>query len=160
MPKWVGGLLLLLVAILLGAAREFLFINLNYVIDFVANHREVSYAHSAFRALVNGWSLSSLVLLKWLLALVFIAVMLGLSIAMARVLFGDHRYRKIILIGFIAIGALALVFHLAAAGSPAWEGVSVKLLHALQYPVVLLFIWAAALIGRDSPEGSISETDN
>jgi len=146
MPRWVGGLVLLLVAILLGAAREFLFINLNYVIDFAANHREVSYAHSAFRAVVDGWSLTSLVMLKWCLAIVFIALMLALSITMARVLFGDHWYRRTIMIGFIAIGALALLLHAAAARSPAWEGVSVKLLHALQYPVVLLFIWAAALL--------------
>jgi len=146
MPKWVGGLLLLLVAIVLGAAREFLFINLNYMIDFVANHRQVSYAHSAFRAVVDGWSLTWLVMLKWILAVVFITLMLGLSIAMARVLFGDHRYRTTIMFGFIAIGGLALLLHLASAYAPAWEGVSVKLLHALQYPVVLLFIWAAALL--------------
>ena len=146
MPRWAGGLLLLLVATLLRAAREFLFINLNYMIDLEANHREVSYAHSAFRALVDGWSLSSLIMLKWGLAVLFIALMLALSIAMSRVLFGDHRYRRTIMFGFVAFGGLALLLHAAGANSPAWEGVSVKLLHALQYPVVLLFIWAAALL--------------
>lgn len=139
-------LAILLVAVCLGAVREFLFLNLNYSIDHLANHREFSYAHSAFQRAVEGLSLADLLLLKWALAILFVGLMAGLSVVLARVLFNDHRYRAHILIGFVAIGLLALLLHLASSSFPALEGVSVKLLHLLQYPVILFFIWAGALL--------------
>lgn len=141
-------LAILLVAICLGAVREFLFLNLNYSIDHLANHREFSYAHSAFQRAVAGSSLADLLRLKWALAVLFVGLMAGLSVLLARVLFNDHRYRVHILIGFFAIGLLALLLHLASSSFPALEGVSVKLLHLLQYPVILFFIWAGALLQR------------
>jgi hypothetical protein len=53
-----------------------------------------------------------------------------------------------ILVGFAAIGTLALLLHMGSGTHLALEGISVKLLHVLQYPVVLFFIWAAALLRR------------
>ena len=132
--------------VLLGALREFVFINLNYQIDFLRNHRLVSYAHSAFRRQVDGWDLGGLMRLKWVLACAFVLVMLGLCVALARLLFGDHRYTRPILIGFAGVGGLALLLHFLTPAVPAFNGVSVKLLHLLQYPVVLFFIWAASAL--------------
>jgi hypothetical protein len=138
---------ILLVAVCMGAVREFLFLNLNYSIDHVANQRAFSYAHSAFQAQVDGLSLAALLRLKWVLAMFFVALMAGLSIATARLLFGDHRYWSMILVGFAAIGTLALLLHTASGTIPALEGISIKLLHLLQYPVLLFFIWAGAVLG-------------
>jgi hypothetical protein len=137
---------ILLCAVILGALREFLFLNLNYQIDFVAHDRAFSYAHSAFQEVVGGWSLRALVLLKWIAAMVCIASLLALSVGLSRQLFGDHRYRAILVVGFVAIASLALVLHLLGNTLPAAEAVSVKLLHLLQYPVVLFFLWAAAAL--------------
>jgi len=139
---------ILAVAVSLGAVREFLFHNLNYQIDFVRHHREVSYAHSLFRRWTGNMDLDGLILLKWSLALAMVALMLGLCIALARVLFGDHRYRVPLVAGFGATGGLALVLHLLAPMAPPLEGVSIKLLHLLQYPVVLFLVWAASLLPR------------
>lgn len=140
----IGSILLLAVA--LGAAREFLFLNLNYQIDHVENHRAFSYAHSAFQRAVAGWSLWELVLLKWMAAFFCVLVMLGLAVGLSRLLFGDHRYRMMLLIGFGTIGGAALLLHRVGVTMPAAEAVSVKLLHLLQYPVVLFFFWAAAAL--------------
>jgi hypothetical protein len=142
--------MLMLAAVLLGAVREFLFINLNYQLDAVAHERAVSYAHSLFRGWTAGMDLSALVMLKWLLALLFIGLMLMLSVAVSRIVFGDHRYRVALVAGFLLIGAAALALHALSGGIPQLYGVSVKLLHLLQYPVVLFFIWAASLL----PAGS------
>lgn len=138
--------LLMLAAVALGAAREFLFLNLNYQIDAVANHRAVSYAHSLFRSWTAGLALDALLRLKWALAVLFIASTLALSITFARIAFGDHRYRTTLVWGFVLVGALALVMHLLATAVPPLYGVSVKLLHVIQYPVVLFVIWAAAML--------------
>lgn len=151
MKRGLGIALILAVAVILGAVREFFFVNLNYAIDHLENHRSYSYAHSAFTAAVQGLSLQRLVLLKWAAAAVFIAAMLTLSIAMARVLWGDHRYRWILLVGTIAVSALALLLQLAGHLLPAFALVSVKLLHLLQYPGMLLFLWVAAMLRKSQP---------
>lgn len=136
----------LLVAVVLGAVREFLFLNLNYEIDHVENHRTVSYAHSQFRAFVEGLSLRDLVNLKWGLALLFMGTTLTLAVLLARTLFGDHRYRKTLVIAFLVIGSVALLLHQGSAIHPAFDHISVKLLHMLQFPIVLFFLWASALL--------------
>lgn len=135
----------------LGALREFLFLNLNYQIDHVARHTPFSYAHSLFRARVQGWSLSQLTWLKWGLAVLFIALMLGLSLLLARTLFRDRRLDRHILLGFAGIGGSALLLHVMAHWLPRAEAVSVKLLHLIQYPVLLVFLWAASLLPRSPP---------
>jgi hypothetical protein len=143
--------LLMLAAMLLGAVREFLFINLNYQLDALTYKRPVSYAHSLFRGWTDGLDLSALVMLKWVLALLFIGLMLLLSMAVARIVFGDHRYRGALVAGFVLMGALALALHAFSGSVPALYGVSVKLLHLLQYPVLLFFIWAASLLPASRP---------
>jgi lipoprotein signal peptidase len=137
---------LMAVAVALGAVRDFLTVNLNYQIDFVEHQQAVSYAHSLFRAWTEGWGLSALVLLKWSIAAAMVGAMLGLCIAMARLVFGDHRYRRALVIGFVAMGGLALLLQQMSGQFPPLYGVSVKLLHVLQYPVPLFLIWAASLL--------------
>lgn len=150
MKRTAGIGAVLLVAVLLGAVREFFFINLNYAIDYLENHRPYSYAHSSFTAAITGLSLGDIILLKWAAGMVFIAAMLVLTIAMARVLFGDDRYRRMLTITTLTVGALAFMLHFAASVHPAFGLVSVKLLHMLQYPGILLFLWAASML-RKSP---------
>ncbi len=146
MGRRTGIVVIFAVAVLLGALREFLFLNLNYQLDFLANHRRVSYAHSLFRGWVAGMDHGQLLVLKWALALLFVLAMLVLAILLARLLFGDHRYRKAIITGFGAIGGTALLLYLVAPGRTVPGAIAVKLLHTLQYPVVLFFIWAGSLL--------------
>ena len=136
------SILLLVVAIALGAAREWLFVNLNYHLDFLEHERTATYAHSRFRAWAEGADATDLRMLKWGLALLFIGTTLLLTVLMARVRFNSFRYMPALLVTFIGIGTLALALHFGASTVPAFEAVSIKLLHALQYPVPLLLIWA------------------
>ncbi|TXI81264.1 MAG: hypothetical protein E6Q44_04905 [Flavobacteriales bacterium] len=148
MRRSIGIAMVLALAVLLGAVREFFFVNLNYAIDHLQHHRAYSFAHSAFTAAVSDFSLKQLVLLKWAAALVFIIAMLALTIAMARVLWGDHRYLRVLVVGTTLVAALALLLQLAGGLHPAFALVSVKLLHLLQYPGMLLFLWVASMLGK------------
>jgi hypothetical protein len=135
-------------AIALGALHEFLFVNLNYQIDHVARSTPYSYAHSLFQGWVAGWPLDALLRMKWLLALAFIGAMLGVTLVFAKVAGASYRHRRIIVLAFAAIGASALLFHALQRWSPELDVLSVKLLHAIQYPVLLFFVWAALTLGR------------
>ncbi|MBL7965252.1 MAG: hypothetical protein JNM31_15560 [Flavobacteriales bacterium] len=137
-------------AIALGVARDFLFSNLNYQLDHLVRHTRHSYAHSQFQRAVEGWSAGGLSALKWALALAFTAAMCTLCVLLARSLEGTYRHARAIMLLFLATGLLALVLHFTAVQlhSRPVEFVAVKLLHALQYPVPLLFIWVAHRIQR------------
>lgn len=139
------GALIILLAALVGAFRDYLFVNLNYQIDALVNHRKVSYAHSDFRAAVAGLDADALTIMKWGSAALFILVMLLAAILLSRVLFGDQRYRVPIVIATMTVAAVSLGCHVISAWWPALEGLSIALSHAVQYPVPLLFIYAASL---------------
>lgn len=144
--RTLRSLLWLALGTSLGAAREFVFVNLNYQIDFLAHARDRNYAHSQFRRWADGLSLNEVLVAKWLLAAAFIGAMLVLSIAMARTRFGDARFDKAIVAGFIGVAALALAFHAGSALLPSLRPVSIAALHALQYPVPLLLVWVVSLL--------------
>ncbi len=150
-------LLVLAASVALGALREFLFLNLNYQIDFVRFDRSISYAHSLFQGWVQGAGLSELLGLKWVLSVLYIAMMALLSVLLARLLWGDHRYRTAIIIGFLVVSILALVAHFLAGSVPALSSVSIHLLHSLQYPVVLFFLVAASALGPRAESGSATD---
>lgn len=132
-----------------GAWREFAFINLNYQIDHVEHHTAFSYAHSMVQGWTRGVGLEGLLVLKWSLALLSMAVMAGLCILLARILFGSWRQAVPILAGFAGFALLSLGMHGLARWAPPFELVSVRLSHMLQYPVPLLFMLIAATLPRD-----------
>ena len=138
----------LLVAIVLAERREFLFINLNYQIDHVSRGTASSYAHSAFRSFVEGWSLGALTKFKWALSVAYTVVNAVLAVALARLLHGHWRYTRPILVIVAGVCAAALGFHALGTRVPGGADVGVKLLHMVQYPVVLLVMLASAGLGR------------
>lgn len=148
--KTLASLGILLVAIATGALHDFLAVNLNYQLHHVEHHSAFSFAHSKFQAWVHGWGARELRWLKWSLAAGFIAINLVLAIGLARIRFGHHRYRTPLIIGFAAVAVCALIAQFLASSIGGMGTLSIKLLHALQYPVVLLLIWAASWSGGTS----------
>lgn len=145
MGNWIRIALILVLGILAGALREFLFINLNYQIDHVRRATTDSYAHSRFQAWVQGWGLVELQVLKWALAGFFVACMWALSMWLLHVAGASARLAKPVTVIFLAVGAIALVTHALSRWFPLEEA-SVNLLHAIQYPVLLLVLLVALML--------------
>lgn len=135
-------------AIALGALREFLFLNLNYQLDHVQRATEFSYAHSIFQGWTQHWSLSGLITFKWSLAVGFIVIMTCLGVLLARLLFGHMGYARPMAIAVVTVAGCALLLNSLAGWLPPLADVSVKLLHMLQYPVVMLVLLAGKALGR------------
>lgn len=138
--------LVLVAGIAFGSWREFAFINLNYQIDHVQRRTPFSYAHSLVQGWTRGLDLQALLVLKWVLAVFSMAVVAGLCILLARILFGSWRQARAILLGFAAFALLSLAIHYLSRWASPFELVSVRLSHMLQYPVPLLFVLVAALV--------------
>lgn len=136
---------LLVLAITLSSLREFCFHNLNYQVSFAAGQTDRSYAHSLVRHYLEGWGMPALLRLKWVLALGFAALMGLLTFLTGRVLFGK-RLDRIILLGYLLIGAVALLLHVSAHWLPFTASAGVKLLHLLQYPMPLVFLIIASFL--------------
>lgn len=140
MKRLLFVLVILGLAVLLGALRDLLFINLNYQLDHVQRATAYSYAHSGFQAAVHGWSLPALTVLKWILAMAFVTTTWSLCQALLAVFGVRRRAGRPVTAGFLAIALLALAAHALARYWPLLEPVSVDLLHAIQYPVVVLLL--------------------
>ena len=139
---------ILLAGVALGALREFLFINLNYQIDHLARHTRFSYAHSQFIRWTAGMELPALIRMKWILGAGFTAVIMGLCILLARLVFGHWRQAIAIVWGFACFSILALVLHFAARWAAPLETISMHVSHMLQYPVALLFVLMAGWLPK------------
>lgn len=148
MKRRLAAAAIVAIGVLLGAVREFLFLNLNYQIDHLQRGTPYSYAHSLFQRWTAGADLGDLTLLKWLLAAAYVALMLLLAVLLARVLTGHHGHRLTLIAGTGIAAALALLLHLSARALPPLEAVAVKLLHALQYPVLLLILLLVLPVAR------------
>jgi hypothetical protein len=139
-----GAAALMAAGVASGALRDFMHYNLNFQLDHVRRGTPVSYAHSLFQGWFGGLGAEGLVVLKWALAVVFIAVVLWLTLLMDRLLFERPGLRRTVLVGFGAMALTALLLHLGSAWVPALRHVALKMLHALQYPVPLFLVWALA----------------
>lgn len=149
----IAGILILGIA--LGAVREFLFINLNYQIDHLARHTRFSYAHSQFIRWTAGMELPALIRLKWGMGVAFTAVILGLCILLARLVFGHWRQARPLFWSFAGFSILALVLHFAARWAAPLDTISVHVSHMLQYPVALLFIFMAGWLPKGEQMKSV-----
>lgn len=143
--------LVLVAGIMYGAWREFMFININYQIDHLARHTPFSYAHSMMQRWTQGMDLSAMVALKWSLGFFSMAVMAGLCMVLARILFNTWQQARWIALGFAGFALLSLGFHLLARWAPPFEEAAVRISHMLQYPVPLLFVLVAGLLPKGQP---------
>ncbi len=140
--------LVLVAGIGFGAWREFTFININYQIDHLARHTSFSYAHSMVQAWTAGLDLQGMLIVKWSLALLSMALMAGLTVLLARILFGTWNQAVPILMGFAVFAVLSLLMHFLSRWAAPFELVSVRVSHMLQYPVPLVFVLIAATLPR------------
>ncbi len=146
--RWATVSLLLFTAIVLGSLREFLFVNVNYQIDHVSRATPFSYAHSAFQGWVAGWGSHALVRLKWSMAVAFIVVMWSLCLLLLRAYAAPRRLFLLVSALFVLVPTTALLLHLLAYRAPLAEEASVNLLHAVQNPIVLVFLWVTLALFR------------
>jgi hypothetical protein len=140
MSKRLRILTYLGLAVILGSVREYLSINLNYQIDHVRRETAFSYAHSDFQALTANWSLNVLLGAKWTLALLLVAVMLVLTIRVSRLLFENKRYSRFLVVGYLTAGSVSLLLFFLSGIHPGFKLAAVQLLHALQFPVIMVMM--------------------
>jgi len=110
--KWLAICLIVVAFVIVGYLRDFIMVNVNYLLDFVQTPNKEFYAHSFFNFLKTA-SFKQLYYGKYLLTLIFTLVNLGLALAFIRVIFRDKVLAKILLFVYGAV-ILAAAFIFAA----------------------------------------------
>lgn len=145
-------IILLFVAwvVFLGFLREYLFVNINYNIEFLSGNRVYNYADSAFQ-FMSEYSISTLYTLKWVGTLLFFLLYWLSGILFIKILYNQKKFMLIYTIIYLAIFTFA---GLAYAGglifSEPGEGYSLarKIMGWGQSPIPLMFLWGGIHLER------------
>ena len=155
--KIVAGIFWLVVIIWLGFVRDFIFININYIIDRLYYNLEVFHYHS-FYSFLEPLDVSGLTTLKWVLTFVFALANLLLSALILKLLFKDPKMSlKLLYIGFLLIFIIAGLFYLVGkiGGFPELGyTLSRRFMGTIQSPVPLMVVAAVHMLFYKTTENS------
>ena len=147
--KLVTGIFLLVVIVWLGFLRDYIFININYIVDSLYYNHDVIHYHS-FYSFLEPLDVSGLMTLKWVLTLVFTLVNFFLSVIILKQLFRNPEMPlKLIYVSYLAIFIISGLFYLAGKLGGFQElgyTLSRRFMGTLQSPVPLMVAAAAHML--------------
>jgi hypothetical protein len=145
----ISGAVLIVVIILLGYLRDYLFISINYYIKQAYYSLETVY-HPALFALVGDLSISELNLLKWVLTILFMLFNYGLSYIILKKLFIETTNSSALLsYGYMLLFILSGLLYIGGKilGFPeVGYTLSRRFMGVLQSPVPLMVVAAVHLL--------------
>lgn len=100
---------MVVVLILVGAFRDFLFVNINFQLEFLWRNKLVNKTHSFFEFL-NDYTYWEIYYAKFALTGVFTLIYLALTLILLKLIFNQRKFRKITMIIFAAMVGIALLF--------------------------------------------------
>lgn len=103
-------ILLVLIIVLAGFLREYIFANTNWIYLTLTNGR-MNAARPEFHPLLE-WSPEQIIRLKWILTGIFSLLFLGLTYLIIQIIFKNRMYNRITLFSYISLLIGALLLHL------------------------------------------------
>jgi len=147
--KIVSGIFWLIVIVALGFYRDFIFININYIIDRLYYNQEVKHYHSFYNFL-EPLDVKGLMTLKWILTFVFTLINLSLSVIILKRLFKDPSMPlKLLYLGYAVLFIIAGLFYLfgnLSGFSNLGYTLSRRFMGLIQSPVPLMVVAAAHML--------------
>ena len=147
--KIIVGIFLLVVIVWLGFLRDYIFININYIVDSLYYNHEVVHYHS-FYSFLEPMDVSGLMTLKWMLTLVFTLVNLLLSVIILKQMFKNPEMPLTLLYAsYLALFIISGLFYLAGkiGGFPELGyTLSRRFMGTLQSPVPLMVVAGAHML--------------
>jgi len=148
-PKIFIGIILVIVIVGLGFYRDFIFININYIIEQLYYNKEVGHYHSMYEYLIP-LDVSGLMTLKWVLTLTFTLINLLLSVLIIKaLLISFSKPLNLLYLGYLMIfilsGATYIVGKLIGQQDLGYT-LSRRFMGTLQSPVPLMVVTAAHML--------------
>jgi hypothetical protein len=144
---WLPFLIATILFIALGLARDFIFVNWNYQLDFVEHSRSFSYTHSFFDFL-NNFDFQQLYWSKWL----FTGFFTVCNYFVGYFLFKKLSIKTPILKTYLLVfSAAILLFGFAFVGYPKGYLLSRELMGFLQSPLPTIVLLLTQQIQKKNP---------
>lgn len=151
--KYGSLLLMILVILLLGYYRDFLFRTLNSILQ--ARDYESAYNVPPSLKFLDGYSYSMLVRLKWILTIAFSLLYLSLSLITLRLLFNNRKYGLITIGVYIIVMAVSGIFMFLGVLfqdiSPRMYEIARYLMGMAQSPIILMILIPAFKLSGQEP---------
>ena len=112
MSKWLRGTLVAVVVIalvLIGAFRDFLFVNINFQLHYMWANLTTNKTHSFF-SFLNDYTYWEIYYAKFALTGIFALIYLALTLLLLKLIFNQRRYAKITIILFAVMIGISLIF--------------------------------------------------
>jgi hypothetical protein len=137
------GALGIFTIIALGFLRDFIFININYIIDQLYFNLEVHYYHS-FYSFLDTWEVQQLMTLKWIFTLIFMGLNFGLSFWIIHCLFSNPKpANKMLIAGYLILFSVSAGFYMGGKLLGFTEmgyTLARRFMGVLQSPVPIMFV--------------------
>ena len=136
--------------VFLGFLREYLFVNINYNIEFVSGNRVYNYADSALE-FMSKYSISTLYTFKWVGTILFFLLYWLSGVVLIKVLFQQKKFIFIYSIIYLAIFSFAGLSYLSGQiFSEPDEGYRLarQIMGWGQSPIPLMFLWGGIHLER------------
>lgn len=147
--KIITGVFWLVVIIALGFLRDFIFVNINYIIDRLFYNLEVYYYHS-FYDFLEPLDIAGLMTLKWVLTFIFTLINLGLSVIILKQLFVQPKTPlQLIYFGYMVMFLVAGLFFIFGKVSDFTDlgyTLARRFMGVLQSPVPLMIVATVHLL--------------
>lgn len=152
--KWIWGIIITLAFIIVGGAREIIFVNINEQIEFTSG-RKVDYHVLPYLQFLKAYSISTLENIKWALTVLTMAINLVLSLLAIRLVLRERRAISWLLIlyglGFAVAGASFVIGKLIGEYRAGYTLARV-IMGALQSPFPLMMLIPALYLAPSQQE--------
>lgn len=108
-PRWIFIAILLILLVITGFVREFIFVNLNLQLVYLWYKNDVSYMSSKL-SFLSGLVYWQVYYLKWFLTLLFSAIFLVESALILKHLFGSFFWKPLLFLYSLLLIISAVVF--------------------------------------------------
>ena len=145
----VIGIILLIVIIGLGFYRDFIFININYIVDQLYYNKEVGHYHSMYEYLIP-LDISGLMSLKWGLTMLFTFINLLLSVLIIKALLvNSSKPLRLLYLSYLVIFLLSAATYIVGkliGQQDIGYTLARRFMGTLQSPVPLMVVTAAHML--------------
>jgi hypothetical protein len=134
--------LIIIVLLIIGFYREFVFKNINALIQAI--DADMDYEMPSSLNFLSGYQYQTLINIKWVLTIVFAALYLIISMITIKVIFDNQKFRKITMMVFLAVTLLSGIFillgFLIKSRNDNMYEIARFLMGILQSPIILMLL--------------------
>jgi len=149
--KYFLFFLVVVLLIVVGFLRDFIFVNLNYQASLAYYHQDNDYKLSSLISFIETWSYKRLYISKWILTMLFTILYGAITYFCVYFFFREKKYNKISIGIYIVIISISFLIYLFGYFTNNYQkaySVSRQLMGLLQSPIIIMLLLPALYLNN------------